>query len=137
MITRRPRLAVVCAGSVLVAGCAVAPRYNRPSAPTPEAFKESPSDSAADGWKVAQPQDGLVRGAWWELFQDPQLNALEGQVWVSNQNVAAAAAAFLAARALVKEAHAQYWPTVTTSPSITVSRGARGAGTTAASTATA
>jgi NodT family efflux transporter outer membrane factor (OMF) lipoprotein len=123
VITMGCKLAVVCAGSVLLAGCAVGPRYSRPAAPTPPAYKEGASDSAAapEGWKVAQPQDAILRGTWWELFQDPQLNTLEEQVSVSNQNVAAAAASFLAARATVKEARAQYYPTVTTTPSITTS----------------
>ena len=61
---------------------------------------------------MAQPSDATLRGKWWEIFGDPQLNALEEQVNVSNQNVAAAAASFLAARALVKQARAQYYPTV-------------------------
>jgi NodT family efflux transporter outer membrane factor (OMF) lipoprotein len=126
-------LIVVCAGSVLLSGCAVGPRYNRPTTPTPPAYKEAPAaykegaadaaGEAAEGWKVAQPQDTLLKGKWWELFQDPELNALEEQVSVSNQSVAAAAAAFLAARAQVKEARAQYYPTVTTTPSITTSYG--------------
>ena len=78
MITIRT-LAVACTGSVLLAGCAVGPRYSRPAAPTPPAYKEDASDSAAapEGWKVAQPQDAILRGKWWELFQDPQLNTLE------------------------------------------------------------
>src|SRR5580704_11399613 len=101
MITRCSWLAAVCAGSVLLTGCAVGPRYDRPSAPTPPAYKEGATDNAAaDGWKVAQPQDALLRGKWWELFQDPQLNALEERVTVSNQSIAASAASFLAARAL-------------------------------------
>jgi NodT family efflux transporter outer membrane factor (OMF) lipoprotein len=137
MITRGCRLAVVCAGAVLVAGCAVGPRYTRPAAPTPPAYKEGAAAIAvaAEGWKVAEPQDATLKGKWWELFQDPELNALEEQVSVSNQNVAAAAAAFLAARAQVKEARAQYFPTITTAPSITASRGS--ATTSAATAATA
>jgi NodT family efflux transporter outer membrane factor (OMF) lipoprotein len=75
-----------------------------------------------EGWKTAQPQDDTLRGKWWERFNDPQLNALEEKVNVSNQNIAAAAASFLAARALVKEARSQLFPTVSTNPSITVQR---------------
>jgi NodT family efflux transporter outer membrane factor (OMF) lipoprotein len=74
--------------------------------------------SQIDNWKVAEPNDGSLRGKWWEMFNDPQLNMLEEQVNISNQNIAASAGAFLAARALVKEARSQYFPTVTTSPSI-------------------
>jgi outer membrane protein TolC len=80
---------------------------------TPAAYKE------LDGWKVAQPQDTSLRGKWWEAFGDPQLNSLEEQVNVSNQNIAAAAASFLVARAMVKEARAQLFPTVTVGPGAT------------------
>ena len=71
---------------------------------------------------MAQPKDDALRGKWWEIFGDPQLNALEEKVNVSNQNIAAAAASFFAARALVKEARSQLFPTVTTNPAITVQR---------------
>jgi outer membrane protein TolC len=125
MIASRVRFYGACASLLLLAGCAVGPRYERPPAPTPPAYKENtPEIVAGSGWIVAQPQDELLKGKWWELYQDPQLNGLEEQVSVSNQNVAAAAAAFLSARALVKEARAQYFPTVTAGPSITTSNGA-------------
>jgi NodT family efflux transporter outer membrane factor (OMF) lipoprotein len=75
-----------------------------------------------EGWKTAQPQDDTLRGKWWEMFNEPPLNALEEKVSVSNQNIASAAASFLAARALVKEARSQLFPAVTTNPSITVQR---------------
>jgi NodT family efflux transporter outer membrane factor (OMF) lipoprotein len=72
-----------------------------------------------DGWKVAQPQDSALHGKWWEVLGDPQLNALEEQVKISNQNVASAFANFMAARALVREARAQYFPTLTAGASVT------------------
>ena len=100
----------------LLHGCTVGPAYHRPAVPSPPAFKE------ADGWKVAQPRDDALHGDWWLLFNDPQLNALEKQVNVSNQNIAGAFAAFQQARALVKEARAQYYPTLTVGPSVTRSR---------------
>jgi NodT family efflux transporter outer membrane factor (OMF) lipoprotein len=75
-----------------------------------------------DGWKVAQPQDSALHGKWWEIFGDPQLNALEEQVSISNQNVASAFANFMAARALVREARAQYFPTLTVGASATRQR---------------
>ena len=86
----------------------------------PGTYKEvTPDDlKKMDGWKVAQPQDSALHGKWWEIFGDPQLNALEEQVNISNQNVAAAFASFMAARALVREARAQYFPTVTAGASI-------------------
>ena len=75
-----------------------------------------------DGWKLAQPKDDALRGNWWEIFGDPQLNALEEKVNISNQNIAAATASFFAARALVKEARSQLFPTTTTNPAINVQR---------------
>jgi NodT family efflux transporter outer membrane factor (OMF) lipoprotein len=110
--------------SCLLAGCVVGPKYHPASIDTPVAYKElTPSDfQNTEGWKVAQPKDDTLRGKWWEIFSDPQLNALEEKVNVSNQSIAASAASFLAARALVKEARSQLFPTVTTNPSITVQR---------------
>jgi NodT family efflux transporter outer membrane factor (OMF) lipoprotein len=104
-------------------GCTVGPKYHRPDVTTPSAFKElTPADyKDTDGWKQAQPKDDALKGKWWEVFNDPQLNALEDQVNVNNQNIASAAAAFLVARAMVKEARAQYFPTVTVGPGITAS----------------
>ncbi len=58
--------------AVLVTGCTVGPDYVRPSIVAPDAYKET-----AAGWKVAQPRADQLRGAWWEMFGDPQLNALE------------------------------------------------------------
>ena len=107
-------IAVSLAAFALSAGgCNFAPKYRRPAVETPDAFKE------ADGWKPAQPKDDARRGNWWEIFGDPQLNALEEQVSVSNQNIAAAFANFLAARAAVKEARAAYYPVLSTAPSAT------------------
>jgi NodT family efflux transporter outer membrane factor (OMF) lipoprotein len=108
---------------LLLTGCSVGPKYNRAPVETPTAYKE------LDGWKVAQPQDTSLRGKWWEIFGDPQLNTLEDRVNVSNQNIAAAAASFLAARAIVKEARSQLFPTVTVGPGITVSRPSANLGT--------
>jgi NodT family efflux transporter outer membrane factor (OMF) lipoprotein len=100
----------------LLHGCTVGPAYHRAAVQSPPAFKE------ADGWKVAQPRDDALHGDWWTLFNDPQLDALEKQVSVSNQNIAGAFATFQQARALVKEARAQYYPTLTVGPSVTRNR---------------
>src|ERR1039458_9945225 len=115
----RAATALLC-GALLFQGCVVGPRYNRPTVQTPGTFKEvTPDDlKKMDGWKVAQPQDSALHGKWWEILGDPQLNALEDQVNISNQNVAAAFASFMAARALVREARAQYFPTATVGASI-------------------
>ncbi len=119
----------------LLAACTVGPKYHTPPADTPAAYKElTPADyKNTDGWKVAQPKDDALRGKWWEIFGDPQLNALEEKVNISNQNIASAAASFFAARALVKEARSQLFPTVTTGPAITAARSPATSGSAAAS----
>jgi NodT family efflux transporter outer membrane factor (OMF) lipoprotein len=119
----RQLLACALACALLLSGCTVGPKYQRPSVTAPEAFKElTPADyQNTDGWKVAQPRDAALKGKWWEIFNDPQLNVLEEQANVSNQTIASASAAFLVARALVREARSQYFPTVTVGPSITTS----------------
>jgi len=93
---------------LISAGCAVGPRYSRPSTPVPPAYKETPQN-----WKVAQPADQVLRGNWWEIYQDPQLNALEAKIEVSNQTLKASEAQFAEARALVRQYRADYYPTVT------------------------
>jgi NodT family efflux transporter outer membrane factor (OMF) lipoprotein len=120
--TRTTVVALACL--VLFAGCSFAPKYAKPSVQTPAAFKElTPEQSKeTDGWKTAEPKDDMIRGQWWEMFHEPELNAFESQVVVSNQSVAAALANFLAARAVVKQARSQYFPTVTANPSVTRSR---------------
>ncbi len=118
------------------AGCTVGPKYQKPTVQTPQAYKElTPADfSRTDGWKVAQPQDAMLHGKWWEAFNDPQLNALEEQVNISNQNIQSAMASYFAARALVKQARAAYYPTVTVGPQITTSRQPAEAGLSATAT---
>jgi NodT family efflux transporter outer membrane factor (OMF) lipoprotein len=126
LMTTVRRRAAICFAVALcfLAGCVVGPKYHRPSVQTPEVYKELPPADLANtqGWKVAQPKDDALRGKWWEIFNEPELNGLEQKVNVSNQTIASAAANFLAARALVKEARSQYFPTVTTNPAITVQR---------------
>jgi NodT family efflux transporter outer membrane factor (OMF) lipoprotein len=99
-------------------GCTVGPKYHPPSAPPPApSYKESPTHfKEAEGWKVAQPNEGMLRGKWWEVFKDPELNALEEQLNIDNQNIKEAYENFLVARALIREARAQYFPTATTAP---------------------
>ena len=114
----------LAATSCLLTGCMVGPKYHTPTTENPAAYKElTPADyKNTDGWKLAQPKDDSLRGNWWEIFNDPQLNALEEKVNVSNQTIAAVAANYFAARALVKEARSQLFPTVSTSPSIVAQR---------------
>ena len=109
----RKRIAAsICVLSVLlVAGCTVGPKYQRPAAEVPPAYKE------VGDWKPAQPNDQNLGTNWWEIFQDPQLNALEAQVNVSNQNLKAAEAQYTQARAILRYSRADYFPTITTNPS--------------------
>src|SRR5438876_7592312 len=81
----------------LLAGCSFAPRYSQPKVQTSAAFKELTTNQLKqiDGWKTAEPKDDALRGKWWELFRDSQLNALEEKAGASNQTVAAAFANFL------------------------------------------
>ena len=124
-VGRACRWSVLLAGPLFFAGCSFAPHYEKPAMETPVAFKElTPAQAKeTDGWKTAEPQDGALRGKWWELFQQPELNALEEQVNVTNnQTLAAALQNYLMERDLMKETRAGYFPTVSAAPSGTVSR---------------
>lgn len=94
-------------------GCAVGPKYKTPVAPAPPAYKE------IGNWKTAQPSDQNLGGNWWEIFQDSQLNALEQQINVSNQNLKIAVLQYQESRAALRYVRADYYPTVTASPSAT------------------
>jgi len=107
---------------LLLCACNPAPKYVRPPAPTPAAYKEAQSKDGT-AWKIAQPGDDKLRDKWWEIYNDPQLNALEEQVAVSNQSLKAAEANFRAARALVISARSALYPTIGASPAYTNSRG--------------
>jgi NodT family efflux transporter outer membrane factor (OMF) lipoprotein len=96
-----------------LAACAVGPDYVPPAAPTPATFKE------LRGWKVATPSDGMVRGEWWSFYRDPKLAFLIKQVEISNQTVAAAAANYEQARAVIRQAQAALLPTLTGSYTFT------------------
>jgi len=92
-------------------GCAVGPKYRTPTVPAPPAYKEM------GNWKTAQPSDQNLGGDWWEIFQDPQLNALEQEINVSNQNLKVAVAQYQEARAALRYARADYYPTLSAGPS--------------------
>jgi len=119
----RTPLTLILAGMLLfTSACMVGPNYKRPAAPQAPAYKEPPPE----GWKVAQPNDGAIRGKWWEIYNDPQLNTLEEQVSISNQNVLVAEAQFRAARAAVGTARAGLYPTVSMGPTISTARASSG-----------
>ena len=104
---------------ILMAGCRIGPPYHAPAPPAVTApnYKESTVNfQDADGWKVASPQDAMIRGNWWEIFNEPELNDLENQLNINNQNIKISFENFMEARALIAEARAQYWPTVTANP---------------------
>jgi NodT family efflux transporter outer membrane factor (OMF) lipoprotein len=125
LLKTETRMTVVAlAFLVLFAGCSFAPKYAKPAVQTPAAYKELAPEQfkAIDGWKAAEPKDDMIRGQWWEMFHEPELNALENQVAISNQSVAVALANFRAARAVVKQVRSQYFPVVSASPSVTRSR---------------
>jgi NodT family efflux transporter outer membrane factor (OMF) lipoprotein len=103
---------------ILMCGCMVGPKHTRPSAPVPAAYKEAPPDS----WKQARPNAAVPRGKWWEIYNDPQLNALEEQVNISNQNVLLAEAQYREARDQVRIARSALFPLVSTAPTLTYSR---------------
>lgn len=128
MTTRFTPTFMAAALAVLITGCAVGPTYERPSTPEVSSFKE------AEGWVPAAPADALERGPWWMLFGDPVLDALAARVEVSNQNVAAAVAAYAQARAVVREQRASLFPSVTLGGGAT--RSGSGGSTSASSTST-
>lgn len=120
MPSRRPTHS--CHGALVVAaslgllafgGCTIGPKYVRPSASTPAAYKEPGQE-----WKVAAPSDAINKGAWWEIYQDPQLDALEDQVTAANQSLRAAEDQFTAARAAVKAARSNDYPNLSVAPSV-------------------
>jgi NodT family efflux transporter outer membrane factor (OMF) lipoprotein len=115
--TLRALLSAACAAAL--AGCAVGPNYHRPELATAPAYKEQ-------GWAPAHPADLAPRGDWWTVFDDPVLNGLEARVAISNQNVAAAEAAYRQAEALVREQRAALFPSITLDAGGTRAGGGRG-----------
>ena len=129
---RALRMHACAAASALAAalgGCAIGPDYLPETAPVSKTFKE------LKGWKVATPSDSLPRGDWWAFYKDANLNFLIKQVEISNQTVAAQAAAYEQARALIREAQAALFPTLSASYTATRSHiGAAASGGTATTT---
>jgi NodT family efflux transporter outer membrane factor (OMF) lipoprotein len=139
---RRSQLGfLLCA---LLTGCTVGPKYHPPAVPTPPAYKEAPPAAAPPttsqspdtanqdngNWTVAQPADAKIRGDWWAIFNEPELNDLETQLNINNQNIKLYFENFMEARALVGEARALYFPTVTTGPSYSRQRSSANLGST-------
>ena len=127
--SRIGRVGAMAAATLALCACKVGPNYRRPDAPVPVAYKELPADAPV--WKPSAPQDGKDRGAWWAIYDDPELDELERQVNISNQNVKQYEAEYEQAVALLKEAKAELYPTVSISGG--VQRGGGGGGTAAVS----
>jgi NodT family efflux transporter outer membrane factor (OMF) lipoprotein len=118
----------ICLGIMLCAltGCLVGPKYHQPAATQealPSAYKEIPAHyKDSEGWDVARPRDAMLRGEWWRIFHDPDLNALEEQLNINNNNIKLFFENFMQARALIAEANAQLYPTISANASWTRSR---------------
>jgi len=107
----------------MLAGCNVGPKYVPPTMTAPVAYKETPANfKETGGWTVAQPQDAALRGKWWEIYNEPELNALEEELNVDNQNIRESFESYMEARALVHEARSQLFPTVSLGASYTRSQ---------------
>src|ERR1700685_3072176 len=109
---------LVSAAAFLLSGCMVGPRYVKPAVPVTPNFEETEALKEGQGWKVAQPDDDLIRGKWWELYGDRRLNEIEEQVDSSNQDLKIAEANLRQARAEIRFNRASQAPTIGTSPSI-------------------
>jgi NodT family efflux transporter outer membrane factor (OMF) lipoprotein len=119
--TRSSRALFAAAALCLaITGCTVGPNYQRPAVPPPPAaFKELPPPNPPNGsWKPAAPADTALRGKWWEIYQDAQLNALEEKVTVSNQTLKAQTEQYLQAREQIRVARSNYYPTLSAGPSV-------------------
>jgi NodT family efflux transporter outer membrane factor (OMF) lipoprotein len=124
------------AATLLLTGCMVGPKYHAPAplpastAPPPVSYKESPTQfQETDGWKVAQPQDAMLHGKWWEIYNDTELNALEEKLNIDNQNIKQFFENFMEARTLIAQARSELYPTATIGPSYTRSRSSSNLGT--------
>jgi multidrug efflux system outer membrane protein len=103
----------------LAGGCTVGPRYSRPAAPAPapDAWKTQPP------WQQAAPKDSIPKGAWWQVFSDPALDAYEQQLLQANQSLLAARDRLNQARSLARVATADYFPQLSADPSAVRQRG--------------
>ncbi len=119
---RNPRYLFAASFALLLAGCKVGPTYKTPNAILAPAFKEAPPTTFAEGWKTGQPADTALKGDWWTLFNDAQLNALEVQVDTANQDLKSAEANFRAARAQIGYSRSFEAPTISTAPSTSAVR---------------
>jgi NodT family efflux transporter outer membrane factor (OMF) lipoprotein len=113
-----------CLLALTLVSCSVGPQYAKPTVPAAPAFSEQPPAQfeASPGWKSAQPSDAMLKGKWWEIFDEPELNALEEQVAPANQSLKIAEANYREARANIQFQRSFRFPTVGVQPSITGNR---------------
>jgi NodT family efflux transporter outer membrane factor (OMF) lipoprotein len=119
--------AVVLSAITFLTGCKpVGPNYNKPTFTAPSNYKETgapsvtPPPSPVDGaWKPASPSDGMLRGKWWEIYNDPQLNQLEERIATNNQQLRQAMETYLAARDQIAVVRSNLFPTISAGPSVT------------------
>jgi len=105
---------------VLLSGCKpVGPNYNRPGYNAPAVYKETgattitpPPNPSGGAWQPANPSDGMLKGKWWEIYQDPQLNRLEDRIATDNVQLKQALETYLAARDQVIVTRASLYPTL-------------------------
>ena len=122
MIHRKSKLALA-ALAIVWTSCAVGPKYTKPQVAAAPAYREQPPANFKEaGWKQAQPSDDAIRGKWWELFGEPDLNALEEQVAPANQTLKVAEANFRQARAAIKLDRAALFPTIGAAAQVTHNR---------------
>jgi NodT family efflux transporter outer membrane factor (OMF) lipoprotein len=116
--------ATLLVAALALAGCSVGPKYHKPAAPVSTAYKENPENfpEGQQVWKVADSNAAMLRGKWWEIFNDAELNTLEEQLDANNQNIAQAYQNYIAAREIVQQARSQFFPTISTSPTISRQR---------------
>ena len=119
---------VLVAAGFLTACKPVGPNYNRPGYEAPPAYKETgasavlvppPNPANGGGWQPAAPSDGMLRGKWWEIYQDPQLNQMEERIDPNNQSLRQALETYLAARDQVAAARSALYPRLSAGPSVT------------------
>jgi NodT family efflux transporter outer membrane factor (OMF) lipoprotein len=143
--TRHAALYLSALSLTLLTGCTVGPKYVRPAAlpaPPPAQYKEAaaptPEGEGSDEWKPAQPQDAMLRGKWWLIYKDPELNDLEDKLNINNQTIKAYFEQFMEARTLISQARAAYYPTLSVAPGYQRTRSSSNtrSGTTTTSTST-
>jgi NodT family efflux transporter outer membrane factor (OMF) lipoprotein len=113
---------ILCLAPLFLIRCSVGSKYVRPSVAVPSTYRENqPGSELArkGGWKQADPKDAMLRGEWWEIFGDEELNSLEEKLVIDNQNIKQYFENYMAARALARNARASLFPGVAASPSAT------------------